>query len=189
MKIFGNLLLILGLVVANSSAQAVVISFSDPTGDHTGAVDVTGMSMDIDSVGNYTIDVTADASAPFLGQFRININLWNATLGEFFQDTFNDFDLVASQTLISLSGANSNLTDWLASHSIATSTFDGLGNPPGSTFFRTSVADLPFQSTCVSEDIIGHGGCAEIPAPTTIALIGLGLAGIGYRRHRSKQAV
>ena len=32
-------------------------------------------------------------------------------------------------------------------------------------------------------------GTAKVPEPTILALMGLGLAGIGYRRHRSKQAV
>ena len=189
MKTFPNLLLmcLLGAVTANSNAT--VISFSDPTGDHTGMVDVTQMSLDFDASGDYSIDITASASAPFTGAFRININLWNATLNEFFQSTFHDFDLGMSQTSINLTGNSGIITDWLPGHAIATTTLNGLGNPPGSTFFRSSVADLPFQSTCVAEDIIGYDGCrTSIPEPTTLALMGLGLAGIGYRRRHSKRA-
>ena len=171
------------LILSAGSAQATVISFSDATGDHTGAVDVTGMTLDINDVsGDYTIDITADAANPFTGDFRVNINLFNATLDEFFQNVFNDFALGgATQTLVTLTGTDTDLTDWLPTHDIATSTLAGLGNPPGSTFFRSSVADLPFGPTCTAEDIIGITGCtppARVPEPGALSMFLLALAGI-----------
>lgn len=172
-----------------SYSMAATISFTDPVGDHTGTVDVVGMDLNFDVTGNYTIDLTADTANPFFGNFRININLFNATLDEFFQSAFNDFNLVASQTSLSLSGTSAIIPDWLASHSIATSTLAGLGNPSGSTFFRSSVADLPFQPICDSEDVIGIDGCSttvpEVPVPAAIWLFGTALIGfVGMSRRR-----
>ena len=181
------------LLLLPTQGFATTISFSDPVGDHTGNVDVTNMDFVFDNSGSYTIDLTATAANPFSGQFRINVNLWNVTLDEFFQDTFNDFDLgVTSQTSLSIAGTSSMITDWLVSHTIATSTLDGFGNPGGTTFFRSSVADLPFAPTCDSEDVIGIDGCSTtvpaVPVPAAVWLFGtalLGLAGFGGRRKRA----
>lgn len=161
---------------------AALISFSDPVGDHTGAVDVIGMEFDINAAtGDYVATIEATAAAPFLGDFRINLNIWNVTLDEFFQDTFNDFSLGVSQTSIALSGTNADLTDWIPAHNIVTSTLAGFGNPSGSSFFRSSVADLPFQPVCQAEDIIGIDGCSQVapaPAPAPLALLLTGLLGV-----------
>jgi len=46
-----------------------------------------------------------------------------------------------------------------------------------------------FDSYEVYVDYIKTSSQSQIPEPTTIALMGLGLAGIGYRRHRNKIAV
>ena len=149
---------------------------TDPVGDHTGAVDATGLLLDIiNDGGDYRITVSADAANPFLGEFRININLFNATLDEYFQDVFNDFDEASPLTEITLTGNDPELTDWSDTHTIATSTFDGEGNPDNVTLFRTSVADLPFAPICVAEDIIGLDGCgaAAIAEPPALALVGL----------------
>lgn len=178
------------LMLLPSAAMAETISFVDPVGDHTGNVDVVGMDFTFDTTtGGYTIDLTADNANPFVGDFRININLFNVTLDEFFQSTFNDFNLAAPQTSFSLSGADLNITDWLASHTIATSTLAGLGNPSSSSLFRSSVANLPFESICVSEDIIGIDGCSPdippVPVPAAVWLFGTALVGfVGIARRR-----
>ena len=185
--------LVFALLLLPAQGFATVISFSDPVGDHTGIVDVTGMTLDFDVAGNYTIDLTATAADPFNGNFRININLWNVSLDEFFQDPFNDFTLAAPTTSISLSGTDLLIADWLSTHTIATSTYAGFGNPAGSTLFRSSVADIPFQSVCASEDVIGLDGCGtiqvpQVPIPAAAWLFGtalLGFVGIARRRNLS----
>jgi len=176
------------LLLACQAASATIIAISDPVGDHTGSVDVTGMTLTIDETsGAYTIEITADSANPFIGDFRINVNLFNATLDEFFQNTFNDYSLSSATTSIWLSGADIELSDWLPSHSIATSTYAGLGNPSGISLFRSSVGDLPLAPICVSEDIIGVNGCLGtnvVPEPSTLALFGLGLFGLGFASRR-----
>ncbi|MCB1738916.1 MAG: PEP-CTERM sorting domain-containing protein [Gammaproteobacteria bacterium] len=175
-------------LLAPGAAFAVVLSFSDPTGDSTGAVDVIGMDLDInETTGAYEATIRAAAAAPFVGAFRINLNIWNVSLDEFFQDTFNDYNLGAPQTELVLSGTDANLTDWMASHTIVTTTLAGFGNPSGTSFFRSSVADLPFSGTCVAEDIIGFDGCStSVPAPAPLALILTGAVGLLVRRVRRK---
>lgn len=181
----------IGLVPMTGEA-VVVLNFSDPLNDSTGSVDATGMTMTIDeNNGDYSIDITASAADPFLGAFRININVFNATLDEFFQDAFNDFNEPAPLTILTLTGNDADLTDWLDSHAIATSTLDGLGNPAGSSFFRTSVADLPFQSICVAEDVIGSVNCnppANAPAPMPLALLLPGVLGVFFVTRRKTRA-
>jgi len=181
--------LLVSLMFLPSIGMAEVISFTDPVGDHTGNVDVIGMDFTFDTTGSYTIDLTADNANPFVGDFRININLFNVTLDEFFQDTFNDFSLAAAQTSLSLSGSDSLIADWLASHTVATSTLAGLGNPSSSSLFRSSVSNLPFDSICVSEDIIGIDGCSPdippVPVPAAVWLFGTALIGfVGIARRR-----
>ena len=162
------------LLVSPATSAAIIIL--DPVGDHTGTVDVTGLRLDIAGDGSYSLRITADSANPFIGAFRININLFNLSLDEYFQSGFNDDNLSLPQEEVVLTGTDPELTDWQDDHTIATSTYDGLGNPPGVSLFRTSVADLPFESICVSEDIIGLDGCGTaIAEPSSLALGSLAL--------------
>lgn len=162
--------------VAASALQAGpppphTLSFSDPIGDPTGSIDVTGMVMSFRSnSGEYTIVLTADAAHPFLGQFRVNINLYDPSAPSG-QSTFqhvaqssafdpkankgNDFDLPVAQTTLTLTGHNQVLKSWKAGDLVATSTWAGLGNPPGAALFRSSVDGLPF-TFLTNEDVIGY---------------------------------
>lgn len=171
-------------------APAVTLSFTDPVGDNSGIVDVVNMDMNIDEVtGYYTIDILADNANPFTGDFRININLFNVTQDEYFQDAFNDYALGSSTlTAIQLTGTNPTIKDWLLSDTYATTSLQGLGMPAGTSAFRTSVANLPFEGILVSEDIIGFDdkSSSPVPEPATILLMGTGLAGlIGARRKKN----
>ena len=168
------------------SSIATVVSWTDPLGDQTGTVDVLGMNFRFDATGFYAIDILADAAHPFSGNFRVNINLFNVTLDEYFSNTLNDYSLGLPQTRLTLTGTSTIIEDWDAGHIIATSTWAGYGNPSGSTLFRTSVADLPLEF-CSSEDVIGLRGCGAfvVPEPATSGLIALGLAVLSRARRRN----
>jgi len=170
---------ILTLVVALSStaastalAQRITYSFPDPIADQTGAIDVTGMFMIFDFKGNYTIYLTADPSHPFVGQFRVNINLYNLDAdpafsafsractkkcGGFGGNT--DYDLQNPTTKLVIPGRDPVLTHWGAGDRAVTSSFAGLGSPPGEGLFRTSVDNFPLtfgtNEDCIACDASG----------------------------------
>jgi hypothetical protein len=154
------------------------LAYIDPTADQRGPVDVTGMSISWDSHQNYTIALTADNGHPFTGQFRVTVNLYDPSApttydngAKSFEDFFslsckncatfnpksnaNDFDLgTGIATSLTISGKNSILQFWSAGDQVATSTYAGLGNPPGASLFRSSVDGLPF-TFLTNEDMIG----------------------------------
>jgi hypothetical protein len=152
----------------------LTFSIPDPVGDESGAIDVTGMQMTFDQkTGDYTIDLTADAAHPFSSQFRVNINVFNADAPpkySLFQDvcrqcdTFdikansgNDFDLPTSSLTLRLIGTSRTLKYWNPDNRVATTTWAGLGNPPGASLFRSSVLNLPLTSPpLTNEDVIGY---------------------------------
>lgn len=145
---------------AGTPSGNLTISFADPVGDNTGPIDITGLLMTFDNAtGNYSITLSTTNANPFVGQFRVNVNLFNPDVPateSFFTATTRDFNLSSATTNLVLTGGNSNLLTWRAGNRVATSTEAGLGNPPGASFFRTSVSSFSL-TFLTNEDAIAFG--------------------------------
>jgi hypothetical protein len=155
------LLAFFGLAIVNTAqAERLTLSYTDPVGDQTGAIDVTKMTVFFDNAtGRYGIVLRSTVANPFVGLFRVNINLFNpdtAPSSSVFQDAVNDFNLATPTTQLTLRGTNVNLLAWNAGHRVATNTFADLGNPPGSSFFRSTVSSFPI-AFLTNEDAIAFG--------------------------------
>jgi hypothetical protein len=158
---------------AQNKVKTFTFTFIDPIGDDRGTIDVTEMVMTFNKNGNYQIVLTATAAKPFFGQFRVNINLFNADVApnnSSFQDVCtncgvfstkmnkgNDFNLLVPTTSLMLHGHSKILKLWSAGNRVATATWAGLGDPPGSSLFRSSIDNFP-QTFLTNEDVIG---CAD----------------------------
>jgi hypothetical protein len=156
-----TLLAILGFtIVSTAQADQLTFSYTDPVADQTGAIDVTKMTVVFDNAtGDYEIVLRATAAKPFVGLFRVNVNLFNpdtAPSNSLFQDVLNDFNLATATTKLTLTGTNGKLLAWNAGHRVATNTLAGLGNPPGSSFFRSAVTNFPI-GFLTNEDAIAFG--------------------------------
>lgn len=137
----------------------------DPVGDNLGNIDVTAMMLSFHpSDGSYRLAITAHPDHPFSGTFRLNVNLFNATLGiaqiYFFTDTMNDFTLQTPQQSLVLSHIHTALRFWDAGHAIHTNSLAGTGNPSGTSLFRSSVVDLP-DGWWDAEDFIAFADLAQ----------------------------
>lgn len=160
-------------------AYPLILTVVDPVGDNTGPIDVVDMDMTFSNItGDYMISLTADPSNPFVGVFRININLYNQDTGttnpfpSFFTDVLNDFDLANPTTQITLSGTNPVLLAWEAGDRVFTNSLEGTGNPDGISLFRSSVnSDGGFLT---DEDFIAFAETGR-PALVRIAPIPIGI--------------
>jgi hypothetical protein len=155
------LLAILGFTLTGTAQAAqLTFSYTDPLGDQTGTIDVKKMTFVFDNTtGDYEIVLRATPANPFVGMFRVNINLFNpdtAPANSLFQDVFNDFNLAVPATELKLIGTNAVLLAWSVEHRVATNTLAGLGNPPTSSFFRTSASNFPL-GFLTNEDAIAYG--------------------------------
>jgi hypothetical protein len=167
-------------MTAAAPAADLTFSYTDPVGDSTGQIDVTQMVVVFDSVtGNYKITITSTNAQPFVGPFRVDVNLFNPTrlpLHSFFQDAPVNLNLATAQTKLILTGTNPNLVFWAAGDTVSTNTQASGGlNPPGSTLYRTTVSNFP-MGFLTNEDAIAYGpnGNAVITVQTAQgALTGL----------------
>jgi hypothetical protein len=175
------------IALGKGTGTILGLSYSDPTGDSRGPIDVTGTTISWDSQGNYTIGLTAGSQHPFTGQFRVIVNLYDASApktyskgAKSYQDFFSfackncsvfspkmnagDFNLGATtQTSLTITGKNSVLPVWSAGDQVGISSFTSLGNPPDNSVFRSNVSGLP-TSYLTNEDMIGVDDTACSPS-------------------------
>jgi PEP-CTERM motif len=176
---------VLALSTFDAGAIPLSLSISDPLGDNTDTIDLVSIQMSFDNAtGDYDIFYNAHAANPFLGFFRINVNLRNITLlgvpprAPDFSDTLNDFDLALAATQVQLSGNSSALLAWSAGDEIAY-ILPGAGGFATSGFRGDSLGPSGAGDPMLTTFVTG------IPEPTTLALLGIGLAGIGYSKKRA----
>jgi hypothetical protein len=141
-----------------AGGDVLALQVIDPKGDNTGPIDVRKMRVVFNtSTGEYRIVITASKSAPFVGAFRINVNLYNPALGtgylSFLSHTMADFDLAETRTEIVLQGTHPALTYWEKGQEVYTNSLDGTGNPDFTSLFRTSVSSVP-HGFLTNEDYI-----------------------------------
>ena len=167
--------------VSRACAQQIRYAFTDPVADQTGPVDVTSFVLIFRQLGSYSIYLTADPAHPFFGKFRVNINLYNPDVDPQFA-TFShacskkcagfggntDYDMIVPQTKLVITGHNDVLKHWPAGTRAITSSFAGLGNPPGTSLFRSSIDGLPF-TYLTNEDCIACDGTGVAVGELTFA--------------------
>ena len=152
------------ILMGSINAAPLVLLTTDPAFDQLGASpDLVHMSFAFDNAtGNYVIELKATNENPFLGDFRVNINLFNLDVGttamdpSFFNDTLNDFSLTAPTTTLSLTGNDSRLISWNAGDRIMLNNFpDGSPSPDGATLFRSGVGEVSSGDVVTNEDMLG----------------------------------
>lgn len=162
-------ILALPLLLLTSSAfcsYPLMIHFGDPEGDFGGSVDVSDMVMKYDNAtGNYEISLRSTAENPFVGAFRIDINLFNPDTGSlsctpsWFADMSNDYDLAEPAKKITIVGNSGNLRGWTLDDRVATnSTPFGSADCLGGFF--SAVSDLPMDGG--ASDTIAGGDVHEV---------------------------
>ena len=153
----------IALGVGSADAANLTFSFADVAGDGHSSGDLQGMRFHFDdATGDYSIELRAHPVQPFLGDFRINVNLFDPDTGTndvnpaFFQDTNNEFNLASPATRVLLTGTNSRLISWQAGDRVAANHLP-FGVPTGGGIFATGLMNLPQQGTfCASEqDCLG----------------------------------
>ena len=150
----------------SSGGDYLALQVNDPSGDQTGAIDVRKMRLVFNrTTGQYRIVLTAAKEAPFVGAFRVNVNLFNPELGtapypSVFSRTMADYDLGDPVTELVLEGSDARLTHWEKGHEVFTNSLDGTGNPDGTSLFRSSVTNFP-MGFLTNEDLIAPRVRAE----------------------------
>ncbi len=138
---------------------------NDPSSNHIG-IDING-NVDHGSGSPNTVNVTPNFDDGLL---------WSAWVD--YDGT--DLEVRANQTGIRPSSALLSRTLDLSSILGQATAFVGFTSGTGADWGNHDIVSWEYRDEF---DPIG-----QVPEPTTLALMGLGLAGIGYRRHRSKKA-
>lgn len=166
--------------VGTADAAQLTFAFADAAGDGHVSGDLQGMRFHFDdTTGDYSIELRAHPAQPFLGDFRVNVNLFDPDVGTidvnpaFFQDTNNEFNLAAPSTKILLTGTNSRLLSWNAGDRVAANHVP-FGNPiGGGSTFATGLVNLPGGGTfcATGQDCLGPLDATNFTTITALATI------------------
>jgi hypothetical protein len=172
-------LIVLLSILATGSALAdmslekekdlLFFKMEDPEGDNTGQIDLVRVKFIFsNTTGDYTMIWKATNENPFIGNFRVNLNLFNADTGTTAQNPswFIDwrqsatwFNLTKRTKMVMVKGNNPRLLAWEAGDRVALSGPIPLGVPDGIPAFGASCVDLVFP---YPRDSIGVGQYAVI---------------------------
>lgn len=156
------------VLVSSGPTYTHTFRVDDPAGDNTSPMDVRRMVFNFNpTTGAYQIIISAP-TAPFVGGFRVNVNLLNDTRGTFFFDNLRDFGYVSPVPFLQLTGTNTALSTWAIGDNVLTNKFVGVGFPN----FWSAVSMLPCACS-VSEDRIAF---ADANLPARIELLSAGSA-------------
>jgi len=128
-------------------------------GESGGSIDVKKMRMVFSrSTGEYVIVLKACREEPFVGWFRVCVNLFNPGLGTAHDPAFfnrcMDYNYSGPEEVLVLTGDNDRLTAWEQGQLVYTNSMRGGPNPDFVTQFRTAVSDLPLVG--IGGEWIGH---------------------------------
>ena len=152
----------------SDDAELLELVVLDPAGDQTGPSDIVEFRMRFDPrYGEYEIEIEADAAHPFVGEMRININLYNTSKSSFFSDNMNDVLLSTPVTKLRLSGRHPELRMWGAGDLVHTNSLGGTPNPTGSSLYRSGVTHIP-MGFLTNEDVIAF---VDVRTPAVVTSV------------------
>ena len=168
--------------------------FVDVAGDGGPPVDVDLVNVYLSfdpTTGDYDLLWVTDPASPFNGSFRLNANLFNPDTGTsaqdpaFFQDTFNDINLLVPQQTILLSGTNPRLTAWAVGDRVASTCPAPVGCPSGVSSFGSAVQQQ--SASGVGADVLGsQSPLIKLPEPSGLLALAMGSLGLSALRRRKR---
>ena len=178
-------------LIFTGQAQAILLEFDPAIQDVT-----LGSSVDVDLV----ISGLGDGIAPSVGSFDLDISFDESILGLTFVAFGNELDLFGLGSIRGVSGESGSVnlfeisldspsdldTFQPGSFTLATLTFDAIAAGTSSLGISTLILADSLGSPLIADTATGSIAVRRVPEPATLALLSLGLVGLGVARHKKK---